>query len=64
MKRGWPILSLLAALSACTSLEDAEWVIHPGEASDSIAVERGAKNQVCIRDPDTGERSCVPEITE
>lgn len=53
----------ISLLSACATYDgDEDWTIRPGEATDSIAVEQGPGDQVCVRDPDTGERHCVPAL--
>ena len=47
----------------CSSLDDDEWVVRPGEASDSIAIEQASGDMVCVRDPATNVRTCVPEVS-
>ena len=57
-------LFLLLGLQGCMNYDDNDWTMQPGEATDSIAVEEGPGKHVCVRDPDSGERSCVPKLAD
>ena len=53
----------LPIITGCTNLSDADWVIHPGEGTDSIAVEAAPGDYVCVSEASNpGKRSCVPRV--
>lgn len=55
-------LLFVCLVTGCTSFDDVAWEVRPGESTDSIAVETAPGDMVCVRDPDNGERHCVPSL--
>ena len=61
-------ITMLFFVSSCTNYSDTAWVIKPGEASDSIAIDNERDDVVCVREynkaSETVSRTCVPRVHE
>lgn len=61
-------IAMLFFLGGCVNYLDTTWVIKPGEASDSIAIDDEPGDVVCVRElneaSETVSRTCVPRVHE